>query len=239
MPGVARGEPWEEPRGDESAQRVEGLDAELALAAQRDGGGVFEFVPDESSDLARALGLVPGRQPAGRRVVALDGLWCIAEPGYVRIAARPPRPPPPPTELLALGTVVLGTPPDQLGWWSRSPRLRVDVDGRIRFAGRAAGVVVTSAGFHRGHDVAPRSHPGDGRVEVQVYALPRGDRRAMRRRLETGRHLPHPGITEHRGRNVEIVAESGVLAFEADGVPRAPTRRVSVVVLPGALRVLV
>ncbi len=239
MPGVRRGRPWEEHPGDEPPLRIAGIDAELALAAQRARGRIFEFVPDESSDLARVLGITPGRAPAGTRVVTLDGLWCLAEPGYVGIAARPPRPLPPPTELLALNTVVLGTPPDHLGWWTRSPRIRLEIDGRVRFVGRAAGVVVANGEFLRGHDVAPRSHPGDGHVEVQVYALRRGERPAMRDRLTNGTHVPHPRILEHRGRSIEIVAESSVLAFEADGVRRAPTRQISLAVLPNAARVLV
>jgi len=236
---VTRGAPWEESPGDQPPQRVAGLDAELALAAQRARGRAFEFVPDESSDLARVLGLTPGRAPVGERVVALDGLWCVAEPGDARLAARPRRPAPPPTELLAINTVVLGTPPDHLGWWARAPRLRVEIDGRVRFAGRASGVVVANGEFLRGHDVAPCAHPGDGHVEVQVYALRRDERIAMRQRLATGDHVPHPRIFEHRGRSVEIAAESSILAFEADAVPRAPTRRLSLAVLPNVARVLV
>lgn len=137
-----------------------------------------------------------------------------------------------------MGTVVFGTPPDRLRWGSRSSTVRVAVDGRQFFAGRATTVVVASGEFLRGVDVVPRGHPGDGRLEVQVYDLPRGQRRAMRERLATAEHVPHPRIRQGTGRRVEITLASGIWPFEADGVPRAPASALEVVVLPGALRLL-
>jgi hypothetical protein len=55
-------------------------------------------------------------------------------------------------------------------------------------------VGVLSAEFVGDWDVAPRGHPGDGRVEVLDASLSLPDRVAARRRLPTGTHLPHPGI---------------------------------------------
>ena len=44
-------------------------------------------------------------------------------------------------------------------------------------------------------DVAPRSHPNDGRLDVlHVVDLSLGDRWKAWRRLPTGTHVPHPGI---------------------------------------------
>jgi hypothetical protein len=66
------------------------------------------------------------------------------------------------------------------GWWS----------GRI--------VAVMNAEYLGRWDVAPRSHPNDGRLDTLDADLPFGDRLKARRRLATGSHVPHPGIRERR-----------------------------------------
>ena len=50
-------------------------------------------------------------------------------------------------------------------------RLLVTVDGRTVHDGPATSVVVANGQFSGTADLAPRGHPGDGRLEVQVYAL--------------------------------------------------------------------
>lgn len=233
-PGVRRGSPWEEPVGG-AGRHHEGGDAELALAVQRGLSGPVDWRPDDHSDLARALGLRPGA--AATHTVSLDGLRCFVERDRAR--TRGPGPPPEPTELLALGSVVLGTPPARLRSWSAAPRLHVSVDGRVAHVGPASTVVVANAGFVHGDEVAPRSHPGDGRAEVQVYRLARRERRQLRERIRHAEHVPHPRIVERRGRVVEVAVERGAIGFEADGVPRGPVTRLSVVVSPSAVRLLV
>lgn len=66
------------------------------------------------------------------------------------------------------------------GWWS----------GRI--------VAAMNAEYLGAWDVAPRSHPNDGRLDTLDADLPFGDRLKARRRLATGSHVPHPGIRERR-----------------------------------------
>ena len=89
-------------------------------------------------------------------------------------------------------------------------------------------VVFAVGQWRRGLDLVPRGHPGDGRVEVQVYALRPGERRAMRRRLATGEPPAAPAIAHRDGpRTVEIVAGPRV-PLEVDGAapePRAIERR--------------
>jgi diacylglycerol kinase family enzyme len=114
----------------------------------------------------------------------------------------------------------------------------VEVDGRERFTGRAATVVVANGQYLHGLDVVPRGHPGDGRIEVQVYAQEPGQRAAMRHRLTQGTHVPHPGIVQATGRRVRVTCGRD-LALEVDGRPRGRAREITVEVHPGALRLLV
>ena len=43
-------------------------------------------------------------------------------------------------------------------------------------------------------DVAPRSHPNDGKLDTLVVTMPMGERLKARGRLRTGTHVPHAGI---------------------------------------------
>jgi hypothetical protein len=198
---------------------ITGTDADLARVVDTRPGALVRFRPDPSSDLARAIGAAAGSQgPA--MAVPIDAL--AAAPGGT-----------------AVNAVVLGTPPGKLGPTTRRAPARVRVDDREIAAGRATTVVIASGQFIDGLDVVPRGHPGDGRLEVQVYALRRGERRAMRVRLPQGVHLPHPRITTAVGRRVEVEIERGALPLTLDGVPHGPVGRLTVALVPGALRVLV
>ena len=59
-------------------------------------------------------------------------------------------------------------------------------------------VAVMNAEFLGDWDVAPRSHPNDGRLDTFEANLSLGDRLKARKRLPTGTHLPHPGIDQRR-----------------------------------------
>ena len=161
-----------------------GGDADLARLVRRHRGARLGFRPDPSCDLARAVGLTPssrGDVELPLDAVGLDG-----------------------GDELAVNLVVIGPPPDRLRWWHRRRAGTVRVDGRLAFDGRATTVVVANGQFRDGADLVPRGHPGDGRLEVQIYALPPGQRRALRRRLRTGTHLPHPRIVAASGRRAEV-----------------------------------
>jgi hypothetical protein len=198
---------------------ITGTDADLARAVEAHRGALVRFRPDPSSDLARAIGAAA--VPIGTGMaVPIDALASL--PGGT-----------------AVNAVVLGTPPGRLRATARRARARVRVDGREIAAGGTTTVVVASGQFIDGLDVVPRGHPGDGRLEVQVYDLRRGERRAMRVRLPQGAHLPHPRITTATGRRVEVEVERGTLPLTVDGVAHGPVARLSVAVVPAALRVLV
>jgi diacylglycerol kinase family enzyme len=172
--------------------------------------------------LARTLGLDAGAIDGNGTEVAVDVMNVRLEAGAVEPAVN---------------AVVVGTAPGSTRWFTRSRTVQVTVDGGEVFAGRATGVVIASGQYLHGGDVNPRSHPGDGQVEVQVYALVAAARAPMRRRLLTGTHVPHPGVTQRAGRDV-IVTASRPLAVEVDGVARTRAREVTIHLEAGALRLL-
>jgi hypothetical protein len=212
---IRPGDAWGRAGGQIPDLEVEGGDAALAEAlATKPAGALVAYRPDRSSDLARALGYAPGR--ASGHEVTIDVL-------ALDDGSR------------AVNAVVLGPPPDRLRWWHRSTSTSVEVDGAVLFVGSATSVVVASGQYLRGLDVVPRGHPGDGRAEVQVYAVVRGQRRAMRHRLPGGTHVPHPGIRQRSGQRITVSRERpGTL--EVDGRARGRATGLGVEVVPAALR---
>jgi hypothetical protein len=200
--------------------RVSGDDGALAEWVADHPGALLAFEPAASSDLARAVGIAttPGDAGTGTEV-ALDAL---------RLG----------TGGVAVNMIVLGTPPDRLGRFTRPIAARLSVDGAAIATTRTTTIVIATGQFLRGLDVVPRGHPGDGRLEVQVYRLRPPERRAMRARLPSGTHLPHPRIAQRPGRHVEVVATQP-LALEIDGRTRPPVRALAVDVVAGAYRLLV
>ena len=59
-------------------------------------------------------------------------------------------------------------------------------------------LVAANASFIGNWNAAPRSHPGDGRLDVFDASPPLPVRLAARRRLPSGNHVPHPDITQRR-----------------------------------------
>jgi YegS C-terminal NAD kinase beta sandwich-like domain len=196
---------------------VAGDDRALAQWVADHPGALVAFRPTAGSDVARAVGLAPGR--AGAHPITLDALR-LSHGG------------------LAVNMVVLGTPPDRLTRWSRALPVTLHVDGTEVATARTTTIVVATGQYLRGLDVVPRGHPGDGRLEVHVYRLRPAERRPMRARLQHGTHVPHPRITARPGHEVEIVAGRPV-PVEIDGESRAPLTALSITVVAGAYRLLV
>ena len=218
---VEKGQPWERPARGPATWHVEGDDAALAAAVRDQPGARVGFRPDPTSDLARALGIHSSGEATLE--LAVDALRVTADE----------------RELFAVNMVVVGTPPDRTGWFTGAPDLRVEVDGRVAHDGPATTVVVASGQYLRGNDVVPRGHPGDGRAEVQVYAVARGQRSGVRSRLPQGVHLPHPDLTQTSGRRVVVVADRRPVALEVDGVPGPPATRITVEIVPEAFLIVV
>ncbi|QXC61942.1 hypothetical protein KSP35_03745 [Aquihabitans sp. G128] len=65
-------------------------------------------------------------------------------------------------------------------------------------------VAVMNAQWIGRWDVAPKSHPNDGLLDVLDGDLSVDDRLKARRRLLTGTHVPHPGISQRRVAAVQL-----------------------------------
>ncbi|MGH9118767.1 MAG: diacylglycerol/lipid kinase family protein [Acidimicrobiales bacterium] len=98
--------------------------------------------------------------------------------------------------------------------------------------------VAMNAQFIGPWDVAPRSHPNDGRIDTLDLNLRLGDRWKAWSRLRTGTHVPHPGIEERRVRSLSVRFERAV-PVEVDGVRAGRAREIEVRVEPDAVRVAV
>lgn len=95
-----------------------------------------------------------------------------------------------------------------------------------------------NAQFLGRYDVAPRSHPNDGKVDVLLVdsSMSFRERLRARRRARTGTHLPHPRI------DVRHVAEwhhefARPCSLYVDGVKVGAVRSLSVTAEPDALLV--
>jgi hypothetical protein len=239
MTGIRKGEPWGR-RAEEPVQTtVTGDDAVLADVVRGSSPNTrIGWSPTRTSDFARAVGAGAGAG-AGAGGGVPHELPCDAFSWSTSTAAT--RPGPDLGQLCGVNMAVLGTAPDRVHRRSRSGAVRVVVDDRVVHDGAATSVVVANGQFLRGADVVPRGHPGDGRLEVQVYAVPPHERRAMRRRLTTGSHLPHPAIGQVSGRAVEVrVLDPGrPWRLEVDGVARATTTVLVASICPHAFTLVI
>ncbi len=101
-------------------------------------------------------------------------------------------------------------------------------------------ILAMNAQYHGRWDVAPRSHPNDGRLDLVTVsaAMTVSQRWQAFRRAPRGDHLPHPAI------NVTKVIER-TWAFDRpqtvwlDGVRWVRTRTLTVRVEPDAMRIIV
>jgi len=97
-------------------------------------------------------------------------------------------------------------------------------------------LVAANASFLGRWNAAPRSHPGDGRLDVFDADPPLPVRLAARRRLPSGTHVPHPRITQRRIAAAQYDLDPGLDVY-LDGVRLDRARTLSLRVEPGALDV--
>ncbi len=223
MSTVRPGQPWGKEASGPPDFEVSGSDRSLASVLERGvADPLVRFAPAGDSDLALAVGLIAGSAATGM-ALPLDALTVAGDAG---------------PETVAVNSVVIGVAPDRLRSWHRPAGLSVEIDGTPVEAAAATTLVVMNGQYLRRLDVSPRGHPGDGVAEAQLYALPPGARRAMRSRLATGAHLPHPAITIRRARLV-VVRATRPVALEVDGTSAGQITAVEIVLRPVAYRLLV
>jgi hypothetical protein len=101
-------------------------------------------------------------------------------------------------------------------------------------------VAVMNAEYLGDWDVAPRSHPGDGRFDVVDVAPNFGVRARLqaRRRLPHGGHLPHPGIRVERVAAWQTTFDAPLRVW-LDGTLVGEARQLSVRVEPDAVLLVV
>ncbi len=99
-------------------------------------------------------------------------------------------------------------------------------------------IAVMNGGLLRRWDVAPRAHPGDGRLDVVEADLGLADRWKALRRLPTGAHVPHPRISQRQVTATQFEFASP-MRVDLDGAPTGRVERVSVRVEPDTLLVVV
>lgn len=237
--GVTPGRDWGEETLDQPDLVVEGGDAALASALSSlwsgTGSGtrprpLVELRPTEPGGLAATLGLPhPHRAREGvRRALPLDVL-------VVRVVAPPSGDE---RALVVVSGLEVGAAIAQAAWHHRSREVRIAVDDRTPLDSRAVSVVVMTGEWLGRADANPRSHPGDGVAEIYLVDVPRPQRRAMRARLASGTHVPHPDIARRTGSRVRIELAAPA-PIRADGVAVGRAPAVEVELLAGAYRLLV
>lgn len=87
-------------------------------------------------------------------------------------------------------------------------------------------------------DVAPRSHPNDGLLDVLDGDLSFDDRLKLRSRLATGTHVPHPGIHQSRVPALQLEFDRPTPIW-LDGERIGAARQLSIRVEPDALTCVV
>ena len=100
-------------------------------------------------------------------------------------------------------------------------------------------VAAMNAQFHGHRDVAPRSHPNDGRVDVLRVSSSMSvrDRLQARARLAQGTHVPHPAIELRQVASTELTLRRP-LRVRLDGSAWITTSQLSLTVEPDALQVV-
>ena len=99
----------------------------------------------------------------------------------------------------------------------RAGQVRVEVDGEVAYEGRAVNVVAANCRyFGGGMQISPRSDAADGQLELLVFHGRKTLSFTMLPKIYRGSHLPHPNVTELRGRRFTVTADD-LMAVEADG----------------------
>ncbi len=195
--------------------------------AKGESWGTTSAFPDDGVEVhsdAELRGLVERCRRTGERlppVGLLGGDLCRTvggrgDPGRLRSGSA--------TELpMDLGSVLVD---GRIHWFAAHLVVR-----RTWWRGRV--VAVMNAQWIGRWDMAPRSHPNDGLLDVFDGNLSLDDRVKARRRLPTGTHVPHSGIGQRRVPALQVDLDRPT-PVHLDGVRVATTRSLSIRVEPDA-----
>ena len=166
---IRKGESWGNVTTPPAGLRIVADDLALHewINQHRAGGQEIRDVGLGGGDLARTAGRTAGRFDGGGTAGRFDGDVLAAPFDVVRVTADGGR-------VVWSGSHIVA----RRSWWR----------GEVLFA--------MTAQFWHGRDIAPRSHPNDGKVDVLVVAAGMSvrTRLAARGRSRTGTHLPHPQL---------------------------------------------
>ena len=214
---IARGRDWGEigPIPDEAVAAATDAEAAAVVAAARRAGHPAPPVLLTGGDLARTLGAAgpppaAGIAPAKEARVSTGG-------GQPRQGAR---------MFVDAGAALVD---GRLVWFAAHLVAR-----RAWWRGRV--LVVANAAFMGRGNVAPRAHPGDGRLDILDCKLGLGARIRARSRLAAGTHVPHPAIEQRRVAAAQFDLAPALDVY-ADGQRLARAGTVSVRVEPAALEI--
>ena len=183
--------------------------ADLVGSALRDGHPVPSLVLT-AGDLARTLGIGIGEcseEPLRR---SMSATRVVADLGSVRINDG---------ECVSAGRQWFAAHlVARRSWWR----------GRL--------LLVANASFMGDWNVAPRAHPGDGRLHVLDAQPSAAVRWAARQRLSSGTHVPHPAITQRRVAEAQFELDPPLDVY-LDGIKLVRASSLTVAVVPAALEI--
>ena len=182
-------------------------------------------------DLARTLGVATGGDEARTSGVAAESGAASARGVATGQSAEASRSDEPPggTGIRVPADVGAALVDGRLHWFVAHLVAR-----RSWWRGRL--LVAANASFVGRWNAAPRSHPGDGRLDVFDADPPLAVRLAARRRLPSGSHVPHPQITQRRIAAAQYDLDPALDVY-LDGVRLGRARTLSLRVEAGALEV--
>lgn len=211
---IRKGETWGEPAGIERPSEFVSSDSELAAVLQgyRNSQTVAPLIGLLGGSLHRTLG-APQRDEAALR----------AGQGYIY-----------PIDVGILGFNDAQGANHEVVFVAHLLAL---TDPRSRlWKGRT--VLAMNAAFLDNLNLAPKSHPNDGRLDVTDGQLNRSQRKQALRRAVSGSHLPHPALIEQRvSTRLEIRGDTE-FRFLADGRRSGAARQFSITCIPDAARIL-
>ena len=211
---IRKGETWGEPAGDEPPSEFVSSDSELAgvLQGYRNSQTVAPLIGLVGGSLHRTLG-APQRDEAALR--AGQGYIYHIDVGILGFSDAQGAN----HEVVFVAHLLALTDPRSRLWKDRT-------------------VIAMNAAFLDDLNLAPKSHPNDGRLDVTDGQLNRSQRKQALRRAVSGSHLPHPALIEQRvSTRLEIRGETE-FRFVADGRHCGAARQFSITCIPDAARIL-